>query len=404
MYEPPHDFCELARSIAGPLIELRHDLHSHPELGFAEHRTAGAVLERLGAIPNWRVRTGLGGTGLVAVLNAGHDGPCVGLRADMDALPIQEATGRPYASTAQGRMHACGHDGHIACLVGAAAVLSKVAADLPGKVKLIFQPAEEGGGGASKMIEHGALDDPKVDALFGLHGWPDVPLGSIAIASGPVMAGTRSFDLIVRGKGTHAAYPHLGTDVIAAASQIVTDLQAIRSRRVDPIEPLVISICQMTAGETYNVLPEVCTMKGTIRALSGSTLESAWEQVQQLASATAAGFGADVSFHVRDAYPPLVNDARCTALVEEVGRSLLGPRQVVTDPPASMGGEDFAYYCQRVPAALFRLGLRPPDTDAYPALHNPHYDFNDDAIPIGVALHCGLAHRFLADPPSTACG
>ena len=396
-------FRERALEILDSLVALRHDLHAHPELAFQEHRTAGRIVERLGAVPNLKVRGGVGGTGVVAVLNDGRDGPCLALRADMDALPIQEAVDRPYASTVSGVMHACGHDGHVACLVGAAMLLSKCAADVPGRVKFIFQPAEEDGGGASRMIEQGALDNPKVDAIWGLHGWTELPLGFVGVAPGPVMAGTRSFDMTFRGKGGHAAYPHKGSDVIVAASRFVTDLQALRTRRVDPVEPAVVSICQVQAGRTYNVLPEVCHVKGTIRALNTATLDSLWDQVRYLAQTIATSLDAEASSELADAYPPVVNHAGCTALVEAVGRSLLGDSQVVRTPP-TMGGEDFAYYGQRIPAAFYRLGLRPIGSVSYPPIHNPCYDFNDDAIPNGVAMHCGLAVRFLENPPAILCG
>lgn len=386
------------------LVQLRHGLHAQPELAYQESRTAARILDELGKIPNLKVRSGVAGTGIVATLNRDREGPCVALRAELDALPIEEVTSAPYRSTCPGTMHACGHDGHMTCLVGAARVLSAHAEELPGPVKFIFQPAEEGGAGAARMIEAGALDDPKVGAIFALHGWPEVPLGAIAIGTGPVMAGTNTFDLIVRGPGTHAAYPHHGADVIAAAAQIVTNLQAIPSRRIDPVEPAVVSICQLSAGRTYNVLPPECLMKGTIRALRPSTIDALREQLRQLAERVAAGFGAEADFTVREAYPPLVNHPQCAALVGQVGTELLGAPHVVLDPPPSLGAEDFAYYAQQVPAAFYRLGLGSGDVCRSPGLHNPSFDFNDAAIPLGVAMHCGVAYRFLTHPPASPCG
>lgn len=397
----------LPEQIAGVLdavVALRQDLHAHPELAFEESRTAGRVLEHLGAIPDLKLRSGVGGTGVVALLNAARQGPCVALRADMDALPIQESTNLPYASTTPGKMHACGHDGHTAALVGAAIVLSRMGDRLPGRVKFIFQPAEEAGGGAARLIDEGVLDDPRVDAIFGLHGWSDVELGHVAVAAGPVMAGTRTFDLTLQGKGTHAAYPHRGGDVIAAACQIVTAVQAIRSRRINPITPLVISICQIAAGQTYNVLPEMCSMKGTIRSLNAAALEFAWTQVQRTARAVADLFDVEARFELVDAYPPVVNEAGCAKLVCEVGRELLGPDRVADAHAPSMGGEDFAYYCQRVPGAFFRVGVRPGNASDCPAIHNPKYDFNDAALPTAIAMYCGVALKFLAAPPGSLCG
>ncbi len=390
--------------VLGTVVALRQDLHAHPELAFEERRTAGRVLEHLGAIPDLKLRSGIAGTGVVALLNAGRPGPCVALRADMDALPIQETTGLPYASTVPGKMHACGHDGHTAALVGAAIVLSRLADQLPGAVKFIFQPAEEAGGGAARLIEEGVLDHPKVDAIFGLHGWSDLELGHVAVAAGPVMAGTRTFELTLRGQGTHAAYPHRGGDVIAAACQIVTAIQAIRTRRIDPLTPLVISVCQVSGGQTFNVLPEVCVAKGTIRALDAAALESAWTQVQQTARAVAEMFDVDVQFDLVDAYPPVINDARCARVVHEVGRELLGPDCVCDTHAPSMGGEDFAYYCQRVPGVFFRVGVRPQTAPDWPTIHNSAYDFNDAALPTAMAMYCGVALRFLAAPPSMLCG
>jgi len=395
---------ERIRGVLDTVVALRHDLHAHPELAFAENRTAGRVLEHLGALPNLTLRSGVGGTGVVGLLNSRRQGPCVALRADMDALPIQEATDLPYASTLPGKTHACGHDGHTAALVGAAMVLSRLADRLPGKVKFLFQPAEEAGGGAARLIDEGALDNPKVDAIFGLHGWSDVELGHVAVSAGPVMAGTRTFDLILRGTGTHAAYPHRGSDVVAAACQIVTAVHAIRTRRIDPVTPLVISICQVSAGHTYNVLPDECGMKGTIRALDVTALESAWTQVQQVAHAVADMFGVEARFELVDAYPPLVNEPGCARVVFEVGRELLGPNCVADTHAPSMGGEDFAYYCQRVPGAFLRVGVRPGNIPDWPAIHNPKYDFNDAALPTAIAMHCGVALKFLAEPPSTLCG
>jgi amidohydrolase len=400
----PSVFHQRGQEHLNELVGLRHELHAHPELAYQESRTAARILDELGKIPNLKIRSGLAGTGIVATLNRDRDGPCVALRAELDALPIEETTSAPYRSMCPGSMHACGHDGHMTCLVGAARVLSAHAEELPGRVRFIFQPAEEHGAGAARMIEEGALDDPKVDAIFALHGWPEVRLGAIAVGAGPVMAGTNTFDLIVRGPGTHAASPHKGADVIAAAAQIIAGLQAIPSRRIDPVEPVVVSVCQLSGGQTYNVLPSECSMKGTIRALRTSTIDGVREQLRQLAERVAAGFGAETVFTVGEAYPPLVNHRDCAALVGEVATELLGASHVVLDPPPSLGAEDFAYYAQRVPAAFYRLGLGPADARPLPGLHNPSFDFNDAAIPLGVAMHCGVAYRYLIAPPTSWCG
>jgi len=379
------------------LIAFRRDLHAHPEVAFCEQRTSNRVLEQLRAIPGLAIQNNLGGgTGILATLNADKPGPCVLLRADMDALPIEEQTDLPYKSTNPGTMHACGHDGHTTCLLGAARVLAQVADRLPGKVKFCFQPAEEHGAGGERMIHDGILENPQVDAAFALHGWPDVPVGHIVAVPGPILAASGGFDVVFTGRGGHAAYPHRTADVIVAAAQFITNVQAIRPRMIDPLAPVVISICSVEAGHTYNVIPETCRVKGTIRALSADGHASARQLVQRFVTGTATCFElrADVAFN--PSYPVLINDAACAALVADVGGKLLGPDKVLTQYPPSMGGEDFAFYAQRVPATMFRLGLQPAGVIDYPHLHSPRFNFNDDALPVGIQMLCGIAAQFLA--------
>lgn len=399
------EFAAAAAEVHDRLVALRHEFHAHPETGFEEKWTAARVLSELHTMPNLKIRSGLGGTGVMATLNGGKAGPCVALRADMDALPLQEENpGLPYASTQPGKMHACGHDGHMTCLLGAALVLTRLADELPGTVKFIFQPAEEGGGGGRVLVEdEGVLDNPTVDAAFALHGWPETPRGQVIAGQGPVLAATAPIDITVSGKGAHAAYPHTGSDVVLAAAHIVTALQAISSRW-DPVDPVVVSVCRVDAGQTYNVLPEVCSMKGTIRAMRQGSHDSVVQRVRRVVEATAAAHGCTATVEVQPGYPALVNDPTCANLVAQVAGELLGPDAVITDPPPTMGGEDFAFFARRVPAAFYRIGMRAPDRTDYPALHSPNFDFADEIIELGVRLHCEIAWRFLSDPPLWRCG
>jgi amidohydrolase len=294
-------------------------------------------------------------------------------------------------------MHACGHDGHMACLVGAARVLARFADRLPGKVKFIFQPAEEGRGGGKRMIDEGALADPKVDAAFAFHGWPANELGSVHVAPGPVLAAMTAFEIELDGKGTHAAYPHLGSDVIVTAAHIVTQLQTIASRLTDPMDPVVVSISAIRAGETHNVLSDRCRMLGTTRALLPATHDAVKSHLARLVESTAAAFGVGSRLKFVESYPPLVNDPLAAGLVRRVAEQVVGVEKVATEPAPTMGAEDFAYVAQVVPSAMWLLGLRPPDQAECPKLHQPDFDFRDDVIPTAVAMHCRIAQQFLAE-------
>ncbi len=399
------DFPAAIEEIADHLIGLRHELHAHPELGYEEKWTAARLLTELQTLPGLKVRSGLAGTGIVATLNADRPGPCLALRADMDALPLTEDNAElPYASQQTGKMHACGHDGHMACVIGAATVLSRIADELSGKVKFVFQPAEEGGAGGRRLVEEeGVLDNPRVEAAFALHGWPDAPVGQAVVGQGPVMAAATAFEVTIRGTGAHAAFPHQGTDVVLAAAHAVTALQSISSRW-DPLDPVVVSICQVEAGHTHNVLPESCRMQGTTRALRQATHEQVNERVRRIIETTAHMFGCRASVEFIAGYPALVNDPVCAELVARVAAELFGPDAVNTNPAPVMGAEDFAFFARQVPSAWFRIGLRDPNQPTCPALHSPQFDFADAAIPIGVRMLCEVAQRFFADPPLWRCG
>ena len=398
------DFKPAIQEIIGELIEFRRDLHAHPELAYEEQRTAARVGAELYKLANLRITTDIAGTGLVAVLNAHKGSPCVALRADLDALPLTEKTALPYASRHPGKMHACGHDGHTTCLLGAARILSHWADQLSGAVKFIFQPAEEGGAGARRMIEAGVLDAPRVDAVFALHGWPELGLGSIAVAAGPFLAAAEAFEISITGRGAHAAYPHQGSDVILAAAHLITMLQDIRTRFIDPMDPAVVSVCQVTAGDTYNILPDTCRLKGTIRALRQGTHQKVKSIVEQFVQAVPDLFQTRAEYVPLEPYPALVNDAACVELVAEAASEILGPDPPDRAAPAGMGAEDFGFFARAVPCAWYQLGLRPGGAAEAAPLHSPHFDFNDAAIPLGAHLHCAIAHRFLTSPPSWKCG
>jgi len=373
------------------IVALRHDLHAEPELSFKETNTARRVAGMLEKLPGMTLRKQVAGTGIVAVLGAEKRGPCVALRADMDALPIQEATGVPYASKHPGHAHACGHDGHVACLVGAATVLAQLAGRLSGPVKFIFQPAEEGGGGGRLMCEQGALEHPSVRAIFALHAWPHLPLGTIGVRSGPAMASTDAIDIVVQGRGTHAAAPNKGVDPILVAAHIVTALQTVVSRQLPPAEPAVVTIGCIQGGTARNIIPEQVRLGGTIRTLTDASRTAAAAAVRRISEQTALAHGARAEVQITPGYPVLVNHAAAADYIRRTALSELGPQAFSDDLPVSLGGEDFAYYAQRIPAALWRLGIGAPGDPHPEPLHSPRFDFPDAALAIGIRMEVALA-------------
>ncbi len=368
------------------LTAFRQDLHAHPELGLEEHRTAELVAAKL---ESWgiEVHRGVGKTGVVGVLRAGNGQARIGLRADMDALPITEASGLPYASLCPGVMHACGHDGHTATLLGAAAVLAEMRGELPGPVKLIFQPAEETVGGAEAMVEAGVLEG--VEAIYALHGWPQLNIGQIGCRPGPMMASADSFDLTITGKGGHAAYPHLTVDPILIGAQVVSAWQTLASREVSPLDSVVVTVTQFHAGTAYNVIPGTARLSGTVRCLSNAVRAEMPSKMERIAQGLCAAFRATCELTYVSGPPVVVNDARLNAQVEAVGRALLGPANVTFLESPTMGAEDFAYYLLHIPGVMFRLGV---GTEVS-ALHTPTYNFSDGALPYGMALFAHLALR-----------
>ncbi len=389
-------------SEAAAFRQIRRDLHAHPELCFEETRTSDRIAEQL---QRWgvEVHRGLGRTGVVGVIEGRRGGArSIGLRADIDALPVTEKNTFDHASRHPGRMHACGHDGHTAMLLAAARHLSRTR-DFAGRVVCIFQPAEEGGGGAREMLRDGLFERFPVDAVFAMHNWPGIPAGRFALSSGPVMASSNEFRVVVRGKGAHAAMPHLGLDPIPAACQMVLALQSVVSRNKNPLEAGVVSVTMVHGGEATNVIPDSVELQGTVRTFSESLLDLIEANMQRIATHTAQAFGMSCSFEFRRNYPPTVNHAAQTEFARRVLVDLVGADAVQAFEP-SMGAEDFSYMLQRCPGAYVIIGNgggehRDAGHGAGPCtLHNASYDFNDDILPLGASFWVHLVQRWLEQP------
>lgn len=388
------------------VVAIRHDLHAHPELGYQERRTSSIVvkeLERLGV----KHRPGLaGGTGVLALLPATSSpdsAPTIALRADMDALPIFENTGKPYASTNTGVMHACGHDGHTSILLGTARVLAE--SERPNNILLLFQPAEEGGAGGKRMCDDGALDGTvlgkPVDRIFGLHGYPLQNVGQISTRKGALLASADGFEITIRGKGGHAAMPHFGIDPVVVASHVIVALQTIASRNVSPLDSIVVTIGQVKAGSASNIIPDEALLVGTLRALNKATRELGQRRIKEIAESVAGAFGASVEMSWMYGYPVTWNDPVAADDFRRAVSSEFGDSLLPQDVEPVMGAEDFSFYAERVPACFYWLGLLPDGQERYPNLHAPEFDFNDDAIPVGIRAMCSLA---LASYPELGAG
>ena len=369
-------------------IQTRHHLHQNPELSGAEAKTSALVADRLRAWGVEDVQTGLAGHGVTGILRGRQDGPMLALRADMDALPIQETSGLEYESCQAGIMHACGHDGHTATLLGAAQVLAGLREHLPRPVKFLFQPAEETVGGAEGMIAAGVLEG--VEAIVALHGWPNLEVGQIGCRPGPMMASADIFDLTIKGAGGHAAYPHTTVDPIMIGSQVVGAWQTLASREVSPLDSVVVTVTQFHAGSAYNVIPGTAEIKGTVRTLSNSVRGEMPARMERIAAGICAAGRAEYEFAYTSGPPVVVNDPALTALVEAVGADVLPPGGVTFLETPTMGAEDFAYYLLHIPGMMFRLGVGTNVT----ALHTPTYNFSDSALPYGIAMLTHLALRY----------
>ncbi len=370
------------------LTAIRRDLHAHPELGMEEHRTAELVARKL---EEWgiEVHRGVGGTGVVGVLRAGSGNRAIGLRADMDALPIEEATDLPFRSTVPGRMHACGHDGHTAMLLGAAQYLAETR-NFSGTVNLIFQPGEEGCGGALAMLADRLFERFPCDAIYGMHNRTGMEVGSYAVREGAVMAGGAFFDIRVSGKGSHGARPEESIDPVLTACHIATALQSIVSRNLSPRDPAVVSVTKVVGGDAYNVIPQTATISGTARFFAREVGQAIEDAMRRLAEGVAAGFGATASLDWRLIFAPTVNSAEPTAAVIDAVRDLVGEANLVTSKPPVMGSEDFAFMLEQVPGAYLNVGNGPGFSP-----HHPKYMFNDEAIPFGAGLYARLVEMGL---------
>ena len=384
---------EEAKALHEQLIAWRRDLHRHPELGFQEHRTVGIVAEHLQHL-GMEVQTGVAETGVIAILQGREDGPTIMLRFDMDALPIEEENDVPYRSEYPGVMHACGHDGHVAIGLGVATLLARHREALPGQVKFIFQPAEEGLGGARRMVAEGALEDPRPEMAFGLHLWNPLPVGQVVVQSGPFMAAAGRFEIEITGRGGHGAQPHLTVDATVVAAHVITALQTIVSRNVDPQHALVISVGELHAGSAFNVIPGQAILRGTLRAFDTGVMHTAQVRLRALAEGVAQAFGARADVLTETVAPPVVNDETATRIVREAACALLSEEQVVTiDPP--MVSEDVSEFLSRVPGCFFFVGSRNEARGIVYGHHHPRFDIDEDALPIGVAILAEAAVRAL---------
>jgi hippurate hydrolase len=370
----------------------RRDIHAHPELGFQEARTAALVAERLEAL-GLQVTRGVGKTGVVGTLRVGTSSRSIGLRADMDALPIQEGNTFAHRSTHAGVMHACGHDGHTAMLLGAAHHLARTKR-FDGTVHFIFQPAEEGLGGAKAMIDDGLFRRFPCDSVFGMHNRPSLPVGHFAVKSGPMMAGGAFFDIQVTGKGAHGARPETGVDAALAAAQIAVALQSIVARNVAPVDTAVLSVTQIHAGDAYNVIPQTARLGGTVRAFSREVMALVETSMRRVAEGTAAALGARAEVDFRALFAPTINDPEQAAFATAICTELVGPDRVERDPPLIMASEDFSFMLEQVPGCYLNIGNGSGPSAC--EVHNPAYDFNDEALPLGAACFARLVERKLA--------
>ncbi|MCZ0735058.1 M20 aminoacylase family protein [Phreatobacter sp. AB_2022a] len=370
----------------------RRDLHEHPELQFDVHRTAGIVADKLKEFGCDEVVTGIGRTGVVGLIKGARSGSgkVIGLRADMDALPLEEISGKPYASKTSGRMHACGHDGHTAMLLGAAKYLAETR-NFDGTVAVIFQPAEEGGGGGREMVNDGMMDRFGIQEVYGMHNTPGLPVGAFAIRPGPLLAAADRIRIEVEGKGGHAAQPHNAIDTILVASQIVANVQSIVSRNVDPLDNAVVSICAFNAGFTDNVIPQTATLLGTVRTLTPEVRDRVEARLQAIVEGTAALFGATARLHYYRDYPITRNTPEYVGFAGDAAAAVVGDAAVERNTTPIMAGEDFSFMLEARPGAFIFIGQG--DT---PACHHPAYDFNDEILPIGMSYWAKLVESRLA--------
>ena len=390
-----HKIKDESKSISDWIINIRRELHEHPELMYEEFKTSELIRRELDKL-DIPYKHPIAETGVLASIGNGN-GPCVALRADMDALPIHEETDVPFRSKIDGKMHACGHDCHVSMLLGAAKLLKEKESKINGTVKLLFQPAEEGGAGGKLMREEGALKDPAVERIFGLHVWPQIPSGQIGSREGTFLAATSSLSLTVKGVGGHAAVPQLTKDPVLTSARIITNLQSIISRELDPLDSGVVSITVINGGNASNVIPSDVNVKGTLRSLTMDGLKQLQKRVKEIAEGIAQTHGCEaIVEYVGNDYPPTVNDSDMWKFAKKIGIELLGDENV-SDLDAVMGGEDFAYYTEKVKGCFVVLGMNNPDIDATYSVHHPMFKADEDALHIGTTLHTIFALKSLEE-------
>lgn len=384
-----------ARKLHSYVVEKRRNFHMYPELGYEEVRTSGIVEKELRALGYRVVRAAK--TGVIGVLEGGSPGPTVALRADMDALPIEELNDVPYRSRVKGKMHACGHDAHTAMLLGAARILASIKDELRGRAKLVFQPAEEGGLGAKRIVEEGHIDD--VDAMFGMHVWIELPSGTIGIREGPFLASADAFRIVVRGKGGHGAAPHMARDPVAALFDMGNAIYRIITREIDPLEPAVVSITKVEAGSAFNVIPEEAVAMGTIRTFNEEVRNRIVERMREIVEGYARSLGLEARLELAMEYnPPTINNAS----LARFARRVLEPLKIapIAEPRPTMGAEDFAFYARKVPSLFIALGIRNEKKGIVHPHHNPRFDVDEDVLWIGTAVYALMAYAYLEERPS----
>lgn len=391
-----NDIARSAQELSTKIIDIRRTLHRNPELSYQEHETAAFIAAHLRDI-GVEVSEGVGGTGVVGLLCGNRKGRTIAVRADMDALPVNEVNDLSYKSIYEQRMHACGHDGHMAIVLGVANLLAPMRNSLMGNVKFIFQPAEEvpPEGGAKRMIAEGVLEDPPVDAVLGIHIWPDVLAGEVALKAGPIMAQADKFELYIRGKGGHGASPQHAVDTFVITAQVILALQTLVSRKVDPLKPVVISIGKCNGGTAYNILPDEVRLEGTTRyfeAALGSFLE---EQIEQIVQGICQAYGGFHELRYQYGFPPTVNDSHITSLVAQAAGEILGKEKVHWIEAPSMTGEDFSFYLQQVPGCYFWLGTKNPDKGIVNPLHSSSFQLDEEVLSLGTAILAQTILNFL---------
>ena len=388
------DISAMVRSQKQQITSLRRDLHQIPEVAFNEHETSKYVarcLDRAGL----NIETQVAGTGVVGLLDTGKPGPCLMIRSDMDALPMEEQTGLPFCSQNPGVMHACGHDGHMAMALAAANLLSELKDQFAGSVKFVFQPAEEGPGGAAPMIQAGVMANPQVDYVVGFHVWPAIPEGTLGIKHGVLMAAMDRFDLTIRGEGGHGGMPHLCVDALEVGTQVVSALQRLVSRQINPLHPAVVTVGRFEAGKAFNVIAEEAILIGTTRAMDRDLWQSWPKRLEKIIAGVCGSMGAQYDLSYQPGYPPLANDESMCALAKECALQTVGAEKIL-EPQPTMGSEDMAFFLEQAPGCMLFLGVGQPGCMP---LHNPRFDFNEDVLGTGVEMYCRLVLRLLGGKP-----